>query len=359
MFQQIGGLLSKNNVSDSDALHKALIEVNKFLDTEKSITSALLNPHLKLKYVQNKLIDEYKIVLKAAKKEKVQSALNHSLNDSYIPDEYDELLTQVEIQGHITATNYKDSWKNLCSASRNNDLNGLHKVFSDEWVKVKEYYRNNLDFYCDVVKEIIESNKDVDVESITNWYKIFQNVISEGNRKSLEHMDHKTAIAQVNEALDEGTPEDLYTALNNPHLELSFKIDKFAVPLLFEEMKLEKCELEKNLNESEIAASVSYLLAIASISQAVDRGDEVAVWRSLNSNQINLEGLRPHCRRRYLNALVTALQVKVRGQCACPLLTLDDIRDTIEMVNMKDDDNEECKLNFLTSPICQNNVLFI
>ncbi|XP_026319538.1 ras GTPase-activating-like protein IQGAP1 [Hyposmocoma kahamanoa] len=341
MFQQIGGLLSKNNVSDSDALHKAVIDVNKFLDTEKSITSALLNPHLKLKYVQNKLIDEYKNVLKAAKKEKVQSALNHSLNDSYIPDEYDELLTQVEIQGHITATNYKDSWKNLCSASRNNDLNSLHKVFSDEWVKVKEYYRKNLDFYCDVVKEIIESNKDVDVESITNWYKIFQNVISEGNRKSLEHMDHKTAIGKVNKALDEGTPEDLYMALNNPHLELSFKIDKFAVPLLFEEMKLEKCELEKNLNESEIAASVSYLLAIASISQAVDRGDEVAVWRSLNSNQINLEGLRPHCRRRYLNALVTALQVKVRGQCACPLLTLDDIRDTIEMVNMKDDDNEE------------------
>lgn len=342
-FQQIGGILSKSNAGDSNTLHKAVIELNNLLDTEKPITSIILNPKLNLKHVQNRLIDEYKKVLQVAKYEKVQAAHNRSVNDSYVPDEYDELLTQVEIQGHITATNYKFSWKSLCSASRNNNLNSLHKVFNEEWMNVKEYDSKNLDFYCDVVKEIMECNKDIDVESITNWHKIFQNIIAEGNRKSLEHLDHKSAITEVNTALDTGTPDDLYSALNNPHLELNFKVDKFAIPLIFEEMKLEKFELEKNLNESEIAASVSYLTSIASISQAVSRGEEAAVWNLLNSRQIHLEGLRPHCRRRYLSALVAALQVKSREECMCPLLTLEDIRDTIEMVNMKDDDNEECK----------------
>lgn len=344
MFQKIGGILSKNNNgADNSSLHNAIVELNTLLHKDKSITSAILNPQLKLKYVQNRLIDEYKKVLKAAQIEKIQAAHNHSLNDSYVPDEYDELLTLVEIQGHITAVNYKYLWKKLCSASQNGDINTLDKIFREDWVKVKDFHPENVDFYCDVVKELNEYNKDVDVESVTNWHKIFQNIINEGNRKSVEHTDHKSAINEVNKALDEGTPEDLYVALNNPHLELNFKVEKYAVPLLYEEMKLEKYELEKNLNESEIAASVSYLLAVAVVSEAVDRGDDNAVWNSLNSKQLHLEGLRTHCRRRYLAALATALQVKVREACACPLLTLDDIRDSIDMVNMKDDDNEECK----------------
>lgn len=341
MFQKIGGILSKSNVDDSDSLHEAVLELNKLLDSEKSITSAILNPQLKLKFVQNRLIDEYKKVLQAAKYEKSQAALNRSLNDSYVPDEYDELLTVVEIQGHITSVNYKFLWKNLCKSTQNNDINSLHKIFNEGWVKIKNYKSANLDFYCDVVKDIIECNKDIDVESVTNWHKIFQNIINEGNRKSVEHSDHKVAIANVNKALDEGTPDDLYKALTNPNLELSFKVEKFAIPLLYEEMKLEKCELEKNLNESEIAASLSYLMSIAAISQAVERGDDAVVWNYLNSQQLHLEGLRSHCRRRYLSALATALQVK--STCACPLLTLEDIRDAIDMVNMKDDDNEECK----------------
>ncbi|XP_053620170.1 ras GTPase-activating-like protein IQGAP1 [Plodia interpunctella] len=341
-FQKIGGILSKNTAQgDKEAFYKAVVELNKLLDSGKSITPALLNPHLKLKYVQNRLIDEYKKVLQAAKIEKVHVAQNHSLNDSYIPDEYDDILTQVEIQGHITAVNYKYLWKTLCSASQTNNLKILHKIFNEEWVKVKNYDNNNVDFYCDVVREIMECNKDVDVENVTNWHKIFQNIVNEGNRKSLEHADHKTAICEVNRALDEGDPDELHKALTNPHLGLNLKIDKFAAPLLFEEMKLEKYELEKNLNESEIAASVSYLTAIAAISLAVDRGDEAAVWHSLQSKQVNLQGLRPHCRRRYLSALVNALQFKVKEQCGCPLLTLEDIHDTIDMVNTKDDDNDE------------------
>lgn len=343
MFQKIGGILSKNQSDDDAELHKAVHDLNQLLNKKKSIASALLNPHLKLKHVQNVLMDAYRIVLQAAKYDKVQAAQNRSLNDSYVPDEYDELLTVVEIQGHITAVNYKYLWQSLCKASQDNDIHILQKIFTEDWVKVKRYNSNNIDFYCDVVKEIVECNKDIDIDSVANWHKVFQNIINEGNTKSLEHTEHKIAIANVNMALEDGTPEDLYAALINPHLELNFKIDKYAVPLLFEEMKLEKYECGKNLNESEIAASLSYLTAVAAISQAVDKGDDSLVWSSLNSNHVHLDGLRPHCRRRYLTALSSALQVKKSEEFACSLLTLDDIRDAIEMVNMKDDINEECK----------------
>ncbi|XP_050681178.1 ras GTPase-activating-like protein IQGAP1 [Leptidea sinapis] len=343
-FQKINGLLSNGHVGDNSETHKALLELNNVLDSEKSISFALLNPCLNLKFVQNKLIDDYKHVLKNAKMDKIQVAHNHSLNDSYVSDEYDELLTTAEIQGYITTTNYKFSWKTLCSACRNNDVNKLHKIFSDDWIKVNDYNPDNVDYYCDVVQELLESSKDIDVESITNWHKIFQSIICDGNRKSMHHIGHKVAIADVNKALDEGSSDNLYTALTNPKLGLKFQISRFALPLLYEEMRLEKCELEKNLNESEIAASVAYLLSVASVSEAVERRDETAVWSSLNSKQINLEMLRPHCRRRYFSALVSALEVKFREQCECPLLTLDDIRDTIEMVNMTDDNNDELVL---------------
>ncbi|XP_011560492.3 ras GTPase-activating-like protein IQGAP1 isoform X1 [Plutella xylostella] len=341
MFQKIGGILSKNNVRDCKALDKAIHELNNLLDSEKSITSALLNPQLQLKHIQNKLMSEYKKSLQAAKQEKVQAANNRSLNDSYVPDDYDELLTVVEIQGHITATNYKFLWHNLTKACLKNDVNSIHKMFNEDWVKLKDYNSQNLDFYCDVVKEIVEHNKDVDVDSIVNWHKIFQNIINEGNRKSLEHIDHKHAIAAVNKALDDGNPEQLYKALNSRNLELNIKVDRYAIPLLFEEMKLEKYELEKNLNENEIASSVAYLSALAAVSAALERGDEGAVWHALTARKVGLEGLRAHCRRRYFSALLNALQAKTREQCLCPLLTQEDIRDTIDMVNMKDDDNEE------------------
>lgn len=343
MFQKIGGILSKDKGGHNTDLQKSLIVLNQQLDSNDSITSSLLNPQFKFIHVQNYLIDEYKKVLRGAKREKVQAAQNRSLNDSYVPDEYDELLTVPEIQGHIIATNYKFVWRDLCKSAKNNNLQRIDKIFKEEWLSVKNYDPDYLDFYCDIVKDITDSNKDIDVENITTWHKIFQNIINEGNRKSLEHKKHKEAITEVNKALDFGDPKILYAALANPDLELNVKVDMYAMPLLFEEMKLEKCECEKNLNESEIAASVVYLSSVAAVSQAVERGDESAVWTALNSNNLQVDGLRSHCRRRYLSALATALKFKIQENCACPLLTLEDIRDAVDMVNVKDDHNEERK----------------
>lgn len=50
-------------------------------------------------------ITKYLDAFKQAKAEKIQAFQNRSLNKSYDPDVYDELLNQSEIQGHIRQVN--------------------------------------------------------------------------------------------------------------------------------------------------------------------------------------------------------------------------------------------------------------
>lgn len=47
----------------------------------------------------------YKIFKDSAELQKKILIILQSLNDSYVPDAYDELLTQAEIQGHINSIN--------------------------------------------------------------------------------------------------------------------------------------------------------------------------------------------------------------------------------------------------------------
>lgn len=50
------------------------------------------------------------------------------------------------------------------------------------------------------------------------------------------------SVAAVNSALDNGTWQDLYTALCNPVLKLPVNITNLAAPLYYEEMKADKLE---------------------------------------------------------------------------------------------------------------------
>ena len=48
---------------------------------------------------------KYHIVLSSQKFQKMEASRNGNLNDSYVPDAYDERLTQGEIQEHINKVN--------------------------------------------------------------------------------------------------------------------------------------------------------------------------------------------------------------------------------------------------------------
>lgn len=49
---------------------------------------------------------KYFVVLRSHKFQKVETAHDRSLSDSYVADAYDELLSQGEIQGHLTKVSY-------------------------------------------------------------------------------------------------------------------------------------------------------------------------------------------------------------------------------------------------------------
>lgn len=103
---------------------------------QESILNQLENPAVRLKNINPDYVNFYFETLLDAKERKEQVALNRvillflsnkhyiygnlfscitinslyflqSLNDSYVPDAYDELLTQAEIQGHINNVNSK------------------------------------------------------------------------------------------------------------------------------------------------------------------------------------------------------------------------------------------------------------
>lgn len=73
-------------------------EVHTLLDN-------LLSPKMSLVQVKPEYIEQYLNIFKIAKEEKSQAAINRSLNESYEPDMYDNLLNQIEIQGYIRKVN--------------------------------------------------------------------------------------------------------------------------------------------------------------------------------------------------------------------------------------------------------------
>lgn len=99
------------------------------LKDHNKILIALQNKAVQINNINPYCIKEYSDTLSEAKDSKQQAALNRvrefflydhfykflfinqynfqSLNDSYVPDVYDELLTQAEIQGHINYVNRK------------------------------------------------------------------------------------------------------------------------------------------------------------------------------------------------------------------------------------------------------------
>ncbi|CAG2055300.1 unnamed protein product, partial [Timema podura] len=93
-FQKIGGILTNDMAGDSSALHSAVIAINEALDKQ-------------------------------------------SMNDSYVADMYDEILTQAEIQGHIVSVNVLSACKEAIKAGKRNDALQLFNILSLPTLHIK------------------------------------------------------------------------------------------------------------------------------------------------------------------------------------------------------------------------------
>ena len=108
-FSKIGGILANEMPVDEAALHAAILAINDAIEKRNLETMLnglkLMDAHLY--NVHDSYIHFYHEVMYEAKLAKSSLAKTKSNDSNYIPDVYDELLTQAEIQGYINKINGK------------------------------------------------------------------------------------------------------------------------------------------------------------------------------------------------------------------------------------------------------------
>ncbi|KAK2582629.1 hypothetical protein KPH14_004911 [Odynerus spinipes] len=358
-FQKIGGLLTNSMAVDAAALHAAVIAINQVI-TEKdktTILNVLQSEAAQLSNICPEYIQEYCEALWEAKDNKTQAALNRSLNDSYVPDAYDELLTQAEIQGHINHVNAQCAVKNIIeSVQCNND--GLLKALETPILQLQNIISSNTEVYKEQLTQLIGSpewNNNYP-DSNHHWQHLLQKAVDTGNEQASRIQKREDAVRLVNVTLEAGVLSEFYAALKNPCLELNH-LDDFALPLYYEEMKIDRMEYQKDLLYNDIVVSIRVLSSIAAITKAVDTGNVDLVYQTLKDPNAHVMDLDEENKVKYFRALAAVRSEKQTVPGECPLLTYMDIRECIDLVNQQcQEDNKIINiLHQLNLAVVENN----
>lgn len=344
VFQKIGGILSSNIEGDAAALHAAIININNALDSEDNVESSLLNPAAHLKYILPHLMTTYHTVLQHAKKLKIQNTLSRSMNDSYTPDVYDELLTQAEIQGYVLNLNTSCAVNEIVEAIESNDDQKLFDEISHPWLQLEGLLKNNSTFYLNLLSKV-----NIDHTKILNFAdcnKLLQSIVNEGNSRAQDYDRVQESVRSVNESLDNDNGEKLYNALVSLSKYCQVKVEKFSIPLFHEELKLNKLENGNVLSFDDILNSSRVLSSTARVSKVLETGNHLTLWEALNDAQLGLIGLRFNSCREYQQALKMMCKAKQQASFPCTLLNLPDIQDCIDEVNSQDAIVQDCESLF-------------
>ncbi|XP_076668779.1 ras GTPase-activating-like protein IQGAP1 isoform X2 [Andrena cerasifolii] len=358
-FQKIGGLLANSMEIDAATLHAAVIAINQAVaekDREK-VLKALQHQVVQLINVMPRYIKEYSSSLLEAKDSKAQAALNRSLNDSYVPDVYDELLTQAEIQGHINYVNVQCAVKKIIQAihHKNHEIMGALRTPT---LCLQNVLHENAELYKEQLMQLLESSEwnNTYSESNHHWKQILQEGIDRANEAAHKSGMRDEAIKLLNLTLQNSMPHEFYNILANPDLGLREKVDEFAMPLYYEEMKVDRLESQNDLSYSDIVVSVRILSLISKISKAVDTENPDLVYQALSNPDCHISGLDEENKVKYYTALAAVRCEKQVISEDCPVLTYIDIQECIDVVNLQcqNDDNVIQVLRQLNLAVVEN-----
>ncbi|XP_076391557.1 ras GTPase-activating-like protein IQGAP1 isoform X1 [Megachile rotundata] len=358
-FQKIGGLLANSMEIDAVTLHAAVIAINQAI-TEKDnvkMLMALQNKVVQINNINPLYIKEYGDTLTEAKYSKQQAALNRSLNDSYVPDIYDELLTQAEIQGHINYVNVECAVKNISRSIHHNN-NEFVNALRASALCLKNIKHENAELYKEQLMQLLESSEWNNMYSESNHHlkQLLQKEIDKSNETALKSRKREEGVKLLNSTLQNGLKNEFSEALKSPKLGLIEQIDDFAIPLYYEEMKIDRTESQNDLSYSDIVVSIRVLSVIAAISKAVDTGNPDLVYQSLENPDCHVSGLDHENKVKYYRALSAVRCEKQAIAEECPLLTYIDIQECIDAVNQQrqNDDDVIQVLRQLNAAVVEN-----
>ncbi|XP_070512336.1 ras GTPase-activating-like protein IQGAP1 [Cardiocondyla obscurior] len=342
-FQKIGGLLTNSITTDTATLHDAVLAINQAVidnDNDK-ILQELQSKEMQLSNVKPIYIEKYSQVLAKAKAAKSEAALNKSLNDSYEMDEYDELLTQAEIQGHINYVNASCALE-VIVFSLSHDNAELIAALKVPVLSFKNIFMENVEDYKEqlLMLDKFKWNDVYPLESIQYWTDKFQNAINKGNENAQRRREREKTIERLNIALESEDKAKFYELLQNPCLEIS-RIDEFAIPLYYQEMKEDRIESKTDITYDDIIACIPFLSIIAAITKVVDMGNPNFVYEKLSNPNARLTGLDEFNKVKYAQALTSVRQAKLRDFQECSILTYGDIQECIDSVNEQCDEGFE------------------
>ncbi|XP_031782642.1 ras GTPase-activating-like protein IQGAP1 [Nasonia vitripennis] len=335
-FQKIGGLLTHSMAGDHAALHVAVIAINQSLTSKDhmALLPQLQNSTVRLKHINPEYINLYFETLMDAKERKAQAALNRSLNDSYVPDAYDELLTQAEIQGHINNVNMQCAMETLTDCVQQ-VTNKIASALQNPSLQLQRVSFENNNFYGQELKPLIGSSEweDRSLENCQYWQKRLQKSIDIANEEATNLNKREEAVKHLNRVLLNGSENDFHKALTNPRLGIFHHIDEFAIPLYYEEMKIDRTESKTDLAYSDIIVSIRVLTAIANVTKCIETNNPDLVYQALTCQDAHVTNLEEVNKVKYCRALTAVYQEKQLTGELCPLLTYIDIQECIDLVN--------------------------
>ncbi|NXE94639.1 IQGA3 protein, partial [Menura novaehollandiae] len=341
-FSKIGGILANELSVDEAAVHAAVLAINEAVDrgVVAQTMETLHNPHAMLVGLCEELAGAYQEVLYQAKLEKGSNARNRVIPEG--EDVYDWCLTQAEIQGNINKVNVRGALEKVDNALERQNVLELHRALQDPTLALRCLQRNNLELYLEQLSTDREEKALVGAgrslwcgvpppcasslvcPSVLQAVSRINAAICQGtpaetlealmdpaaqlpdvhplaaplyqHQLALLQCQHPqgelaqeelfvavemlSAVALVNQALDAGDPDGLWSSLVSPALGLSGAEDA-STQRYFDDLLQLKCQLRKAgaefLNWNDIQDSVN-----STNSSVQDENDRVHAVRLVN-----------------------------------------------------------------------------
>ncbi|XP_078391700.1 ras GTPase-activating-like protein IQGAP1, partial [Cetorhinus maximus] len=316
-FSKIGGILANELSVDEAAVHAAVIAINEAIERglAEQTMLALHNPNAMLVNLVNGLALVYQEVLYQAKSEKAASARNRA--DVCKPelsegkDVYEELLTQVEIQGNINKVNVHAALEYVDEALEKRDSQALYSALQSEALGLREVNRENTEWYMEQLI-IDREQKSLELGMMDPLEKEeLQAAVDAANESANVHLCMMQAVSRINEAVRKGVPSETVKELMHSSAKLPDAYP-FAAGLYQRELAaLQQQKPQGGLTQEELYIAVEMLSAVALIDRALEAGDYSAFWRNLISASTGLTDVQDCCAQRYF-AELTRLKQQAR-----------------------------------------------
>jgi len=290
-FRNLGCLMADQGGGNSNKIGRAMQEIIhnirsgdsiKLLESMKSQPAGLQN-------VVPSNIRQYQFVL-----------------DSAVEEKSTGMLSQAEIQGHITRVNLLVCLEKVANAVRSDDARQLNIELRDTGLNVKHMVKDeNIELY---LTHLVDH-----VESLSNGEVLMRDTIltaiESANLLGDEREQLELAMSSLNVALRSGTPAETFKCLQHPALRLPGLQDA-AQSLYHSELQYIQQETAADLSYEGVCLPVQFLNLVASVGIAALAGDFESAWKNLACPDLAIQDLDHAASTRYGAELVKLARSK-------------------------------------------------